>query len=92
MPRHERRLIEPARDGHSPAFGHSPALFPNEIVHNFRILRNWSQANAAEWWGVHVRTWRRYESPTAVPPEPLMKRIAEWGKRSCPEYVRYLSS
>lgn len=92
MPRHERRLIEQpvARlDDDTTAIGD---LLPYEIVHNFRILRNWSQANAAEWWGVHVRTWRRYESPLGTVPPPLMKRIAEWGKRSCPEYVRYLSS
>lgn len=66
-------------------------LVPWEHVHNFRVLRNWTQADAAEWWGVSERTWRRWETPGVVAKRALLKRIAQWAKRSCPEYLHYVA-
>jgi hypothetical protein len=80
MPRHERRLIEP-----------ECPLFGNEIVHNYRLLRGWTQAVAAQHHGVSERTWRRYESPTAVPPAYLRDQIVRWVRRACPENIHYVS-
>jgi DNA-binding transcriptional regulator YiaG len=91
MPRYERRLIEQPRmqvDEHTTAIG---SLLPNEIVHNFRILRNWTQDDAARWWGCNVRTWRRWETPGGKPKRALLLRIKQWAHRSCPEYVHLLT-
>lgn len=81
-PRHERRLIEPQDDA---------PLYFGERVHNFRVLKNWTQEIAAAWWGVHPRTWRRWERGDTLPPVALRRRIVEHIRRSCPEYVRYVT-
>lgn len=49
------------------------------IPHNFRVLRGWTQARAAEWYGVSERTWRRWESHGA--PEHVLKRIKVYSDR-----------
>lgn len=85
MPRHERRLIEPV-DEQQPV-----ALWPNEIVHNYRVLRGWTQEIAATDYGVSIRTWQRYESSTHRVPKPLLKQITAWVRRACPEYLRYVA-
>lgn len=87
----ERRLIEPhfdetivGRDRH--------VLYLHERVRNFRHLHHFSQADAAEWYGVSVREWQRYESGwDTPPPRPLLKRIVAYVRRACPEYIRYVS-
>jgi transcriptional regulator with XRE-family HTH domain len=77
MPRTDRRV--------QPPIGHY------QIVRNFRLLRGWTQALAAEWYGVSERTWRRYEAERAAVPKPLLKRIEQWARRSCPEHLHLLS-
>lgn len=67
MPRHERRVIQPDAGNYRSA-----------IPHNFRVIRGWTQAELAEWYGVSVRTWQRYESQGA--PRPLLKRIETWAR------------
>jgi hypothetical protein len=43
--------------------------------------KKWTQAEAAEWYGVHPRTWRRYEQHRArIVPSRLSLRIAELAK------------
>lgn len=49
------------------------------IPHNYRLLRNWTQEIAAEWYGVSLRTWRRWEQKGA--PEHLLKRIKQHSDR-----------
>jgi transcriptional regulator with XRE-family HTH domain len=44
-------------------------------VYAFRKLKRWTQKEAAEWYGVSERTWRRYETGEIVC-LPLLKRIA----------------
>lgn len=75
MTRHERRVI-PVAEGGNPA-------------RNFRLLRHWTQQDAAKWWGsASERTWRRWESGRV--PIAVLKRIQEWVNRSCPENIRYV--
>ncbi len=50
-----------------------------EITFNFRLLRGWTQAQAASWYGVGERTWRRWEAEGA--PAHLLNRIREYGRR-----------
>lgn len=84
MRHHERRLIAPEERGH--------VLNLNERVRNFRLLRGWTQEIAAGWWGVSPRTWQRWEAGwDAPPPRALMKRIVVWARRSCPNFIRYVS-
>jgi hypothetical protein len=47
----------------------------------WRMAQGWTQVQAAEWYGVHERTWRRYEGwgPMYVP-DKLNKRIIEYTK------------
>lgn len=90
-PRHERRLIEPHFDEY--AVGRDRFwLDPFESVHNFRVLRGWTQEIAAAWWGVSTRTWQRWESRwyDGGVPLALLKRIEEWARRACPENVKYV--
>lgn len=47
-----------------------------EHVKAFRDARDWTQAEAASWYGVSVRTWRRYERNETRVPAPLLKRLA----------------
>jgi DNA-binding XRE family transcriptional regulator len=79
MPRHDRRVQSVQYFG------------KRQIVRNFRILRGWTQARAAEWYGVTERSWRRYEAEFGYPPTPLLKRIEQWARRSCPEELHHLS-
>lgn len=58
------------------------------IAYNFRMLRRWTQREAAAWYGVSMRTWRRYEQDGA--PLPLLNRIAAFAKRGGAAYERWL--
>lgn len=51
-------------------------------VKEFRLRRGWKQRQAADWYGVKLRSWQRYESGDRSVPEPLAKRIVAFGKRS----------
>ena len=89
MPRYERRLIELSEH----EAGHERTAFTApEIVHNYRILRNFTQEIAAADYGVSTRTWQRYEAGTVRVPTPLLKRISAWARRVCPEMAGYVSS
>lgn len=89
--RAERRLIErPVTDDFAGGTL-TGNLLPWERVHNFRVLRGWTQAHAAEWWGVSERTWRRYEAPGWRGDARLLKRIRAWTTRACPEYAHYVT-
>jgi DNA-binding XRE family transcriptional regulator len=44
-----------------------------DIVREFRKALGFTQARAAEWYGVDERTWRRWERKR--PPKHLLKRI-----------------
>lgn len=79
--RHERRLVDP----------HGSAQYipqSSVIVRNFRIWRNWTQAIAADWYGVTERTWRRWEQDGA--PKPVLKRIEQYAKRTGGDALRWL--
>lgn len=80
MPRHERRLIERPTGylGNHIATGER---LDHEIVHNYRILRNWTQEIAAAHHGVSVRSWQRYEATPGAPPKWLMQEIARYARR-----------
>lgn len=57
-----------------------PTLDAREVgtrahVVNFRHARRWTQRKAADWWGVSIRQWRRYENGATPVPVPLLKRI-----------------
>ena len=80
MPRHERRLVVG-----------EPRLTDNQRVHNYRVLRNWTQAIAAEHHGVSERTWQRWERPGQFVPEWLLKQITTWARRSCPADMIHVS-
>lgn len=45
-------------------------------VRRWRDEQEWTQEQAAEWWGVDVRTWRRYELGERAVPKPLMKSMS----------------
>jgi hypothetical protein len=47
----------------------------------WRVAQGWTQIEAAKWYGVHERTWRRYEGrgPMYVP-DKLNKRIQDYTK------------
>lgn len=59
------------------------------IPFNFRLVKHWTQQQAAAWYGVSVRTWRRYETVGA--PKPVLNRIAAFARRSGAQYARWLS-
>lgn len=50
------------------------------VLRKFRALRNFTQRQAAEWYGVTERTWRRWEN-TGVAPLPVIKRIRSYARR-----------
>jgi hypothetical protein len=58
------------------------------IPHNFRLAKSWTQEQAAAWYGVSERTWRRWEATGA--PQHVLNRIAQVAKRSGGEHLRYL--
>lgn len=59
--------------GGAPANGNALKLW--------RVAQGWTQLQAAEWYGTHERTWRRYEgSGKASVPDKLNKRIQEYEK------------
>jgi len=76
--RHERRLVPV-----------DPINRAWVIPHNFRLLRNWTQEIAADWYGVSVRTWRRWETHGA--PTHALKRIEQYAKRTGGDALRWLS-
>lgn len=78
MPRHERRLTAV-----------TPENRRSVIPRNYRIVRNWTQAIAAEQYGVSERTWRRYETTGA--PEHVLKRIEQYSDRAGSEHAAYLT-
>lgn len=45
-------------------------------VREWRERRHWTQAEAARWYGVSDRTWRRWETGETRVPAPVLKRIA----------------
>ena len=47
----------------------------NELRRWRTEVRNWTVEEAAGWWGVDERTWRRYESGERAVPKPLAKRV-----------------
>lgn len=48
-----------------------------ERVQEFRTRRGWTQTEAAAWYGVAVRTWRRWERGEGLHvPTPVLKRLA----------------
>jgi hypothetical protein len=59
------------------------------IPYNFRLVKRWTQAQAAAWYGVTARSWRRYERTGA--PQPLLNRIATFAKRGGAQYARWLT-
>lgn len=66
-----------------PHFSELPAYVGAErgkVLRKFRELRAFTQAQAAAWYGVTERTWRRWEN-TGIAPVPVMRRIGEYGKR-----------
>jgi DNA-binding XRE family transcriptional regulator len=74
---HERRLLPPHND--------------NDRVRNYRIMRAFSQANAAEHHGVSERTWQRWERPGTHVPPWVLKQIVTWARRACPTFLPYVS-
>lgn len=42
----------------------------------WRERRGWTQAQAARWYGVSVRTWRRWERDEIRVPARVLKRLA----------------
>jgi hypothetical protein len=51
----------------------------------WRREQGWTQQQAAEWYGVHERTWRRYEQTVdgglvINVPDRLQKRIVEYNQ------------
>lgn len=51
-------------------------MWPSQrIVREFREAMTWTQREAAEWYGVAERTWRRWEHGERQAPTPLLKRI-----------------
>lgn len=57
-----------------------PIVSANEVL-RFRASRGWTQAQAAKWWGVSVRSWRRWETGASPIPTPLAARILPALKR-----------
>lgn len=43
----------------------------------WRLHRQWTQGQAALWYGVTERTWRRYERGVTHVPRPLINRIED---------------
>lgn len=50
------------------------------VLRQFRQMRGFTQAQAAEWYGVTERSWRRYENTNHMP-RPLAKRIMRYAQR-----------
>lgn len=46
-------------------------------LRQWRERQQWSQTQAADWYGVSVRQWRRYEHGVSRVPRPLERRIHE---------------
>lgn len=66
-----------------PHFSELPAFVGaarGEALRKFRAIRNFTQAQAAAWYGVSERTWRRWEN-TGIAPEPVIKRIVSYARR-----------
>lgn len=40
------------------------------------VVMRWTQAQAAQWYGVSLRSWRRWEHQPNVP-QPVTTRVAE---------------
>lgn len=59
------------------------------IIGNFRKLRGWTQQEAADWYGVSVRSWRRWER--YHPPRHLLNRIEQYAKRTGGDAIRWLT-
>ena len=49
------------------------------VLQKFRAIRGFTQAQAAEWFGVSERTWRRWEN-TGIVPVPVMKRVRDYAR------------
>lgn len=46
---------------------------------SWRVAQGWTQVQAAAWYGVHERTWRRYENMNdGLVPTKLNKRIYDY--------------
>lgn len=59
---------------------------PEQVRHalslwHWRKGKGWTQEQAAGWYGVSARTWRRYECAEVRIPKPLSNRIAATTKR-----------
>jgi len=44
-------------------------------VLTFRLDRDWTQVEAAEWYGCSARTWRRWENAEVQIPRSVLNRI-----------------
>lgn len=73
----ERRIVKVAEGGNA--------------IRNYRLLREWTQEIAAEWYGVHVRTWRRWEAGTVPAPQAALNRIRSWVAATLPWAREYVS-
>lgn len=49
-------------------------------VRLWRTARKWTQLQAAGWYGVSDRQWRKWEAGHASIPEPLLKRMLEFDR------------
>ena len=64
-------------------WGDAPANGP--ALQTWRRGQGWTQRQAAEWYGVHERTWRKYERTIedgwmVTVPDRLTKRITEYNQ------------
>lgn len=50
------------------------------VLKKFRAIKRVTQAEAAKWYGVSERSWRRWEASGRVP-LPVMKRVREYARR-----------
>lgn len=51
-------------------------LLLGERLRDWRTRKGWSQARAADWYGVDVRTWRRWERAETPIPLHVWKRVS----------------
>lgn len=59
----------------APRLSSLPAEEQRRALVRFRQARGWSQAKAAQWYGVTPRSWQRYEAGDRPIPMPLLNRI-----------------
>ncbi len=55
-------------------------ISPKEL-REWRERQKWSQADAALWYGVAARSWRRYEAGERKIPKPLERLLLGRGRR-----------